>query len=306
MPGLCVSTNKEIVMAISATQVRELREATGLGMMACKKALEEADGDMEKAIESLRKQGQATAAKRAGKAAKEGKVSVLVEDGTALMYEVNSETDFVARNDDFVGFCEDLGTLLMKEKPASIEDAKALKSDQMGGQAVESKLMELVGKIGENISFRRFKIINADEASERLFTYIHGNGRIGVVVKLAADKAECLDSDAMKQLGKDVAMQVAAANPVAVNPEGLPQDLVAKEKDIYTTQAQSSGKPEKIWDRIVEGKLSKFYKEVALIEQAFIREPDISVTDRIKQTEKETGCSISVIEFGRYELGSEE
>jgi elongation factor Ts len=293
-------------MAISAAQVKELREATGLGMMACKKALEEADGDMQKAIESLRKQGQATAAKRAGKAAKEGKISVLVEGDTALMYEVNSETDFVARNEDFLGFCDALGALLMKEKPRDMDAVKDLRCDAMGGQTVEGKLMELVGKIGENISFRRFRVMSAEPETERIFTYVHGNGRIGVVVKISADKAECLDSDSMAQLGKDVAMQVAASNPISVRPEQLPEDLVAKEKEIYLTQAQSSGKPEKIWDRIVEGKLNKFYREVALVEQAFIRDPDISVTDRVKQTEKDTGCSISIIEFGRYELGSED
>jgi elongation factor Ts len=293
-------------MAISAAQVKELREATGLGMMACKKALEESDGDMQKAIESLRKQGQATAAKRAGKAAKEGKVSVLVEGDSAVMYEVNSETDFVARNEDFQGFCDALGALLMKEKPADMDAAKALSSEAMGGVSVEAKLMELVGKIGENISFRRFMLMTADTAAQRIFNYVHGNGKIGVLIKLAADKADCLDGEAMARLGKDLAMQVAASNPMAVKSDGLPQELVAKEKEIYLTQAQSSGKPEKIWDRIVEGKLSKFYKEVVLLDQAFIREPDISVTDRIKQTEKETGCSISVVAFGRYELGAEE
>ncbi|MFP4417818.1 MAG: translation elongation factor Ts [Chitinispirillaceae bacterium] len=293
-------------MAITASMVKELREKTGLGMMACKKALTETDGDMEKAIENLRKQGQATAAKRAGKAAKEGKVHVIIQENDALIYEVNSETDFVARNDDFLSFVEALGFLLMNKKPSDMDAAKALVAEDFGGQSVESKIMELVGKIGENISFRRFKILPVDKSKQRAFSYVHGNGRIGVVLTISSDKPEVLNSEAVEELGKDLAMQIAASNPLAISRDMVSQELVSKEREIFLTQAQTSGKPEKVWERIVDGKLSKFFKEVALLEQEYIKDTDLSVTDRIKQTEKETNSSLSVDGMIRFELGSEE
>ncbi|MFW6221849.1 MAG: translation elongation factor Ts [Fibrobacterota bacterium] len=293
-------------MAITASMVKELREKTGLGMMACKKALTETDGDMEKAIENLRKQGQATAAKRAGKAAKEGKVHVIIQENDALIYEVNSETDFVARNDDFLSFVEALGSLLMNKKPSDMDAAKALVAEDFGGQSVESKIMELVGKIGENISFRRFKILPVDKSKQRAFSYVHGNGRIGVVLTISSDKPEVLNSEAVEELGKDLAMQIAASNPLAISRDMVSQELVSKEREIFLTQAQTSGKPEKVWERIVDGKLSKFFKEVALLEQEYIKDTDLSVTDRIKQTEKETNSSLSVDGMIRFELGSEE
>ncbi len=291
-------------MEISASQVKELREKTGLGMMICKKALIESNGDMNLAIENLRKQGQATAARRAGKAVKEGKVTIVTEPSCGIVFEVNSETDFVARNEDFIDFVAKLGNLLIQEKPADIEAARKLTSPVFGGQTVENRLTELIGKIGENITFRRYSKMEANPANERLFSYLHGNGKIGVIVKVSADKE--LDSQAMADLGKDLAMQVTAANPMAANRECISADVIAKEKEIYFTQAQSSGKPEKIWDKIVEGKLAKFYQEVVLIEQAFIKTPDISVTDRIKEVEKLTGAKIKVLDFVRLELGSEE
>jgi elongation factor Ts len=292
-------------MAITASMVKELREATGLGMMACKKALEEADGNMDMAVENLRKQGQATAAKRAGKAAKEGRVAIDVEGSKALIYEVNSETDFVARNDDFVSFANELGTLLMANQPADMDSANALTSEAFGGNTVEAKLMELVGKIGEKISFRRFAILSLDEARQQAYTYVHGDGRIGVIVILSSDTPEALKSEAVASLGKDIAMQVAASNPMAIKRENVPAELVEKEREIYTTQAKSSGKPEKIWDRIVDGKLNKFFGEVTLVEQAFIKDPDIKVQQRVQQAEKEAGCTISIDDMVRYELGAE-
>jgi len=290
-------------MAITAAAVKELREKTGLGMMLCKKALTEADGDMEKAIENLRKQGQATMAKRAGKAAKEGAISISMNDTTAVMYEVNSETDFVARNDDFVSFSDTLGELLLGNLPADINAANELTSEAFGGQTVASKLLELTGKIGEKISLRRFAILKSD-SNQKIATYIH-NKKIGVMVTITCDKQEVLGSEAIVTLGKDIAMQIAASNPVAAGRDGVPSDVVAKEKEIYLTQAQSSGKPEKIWDKIVEGKLSKFFKQIVLLEQDFIRDPDITVTDRINQTAKELDASLSIAAYERFELGSE-
>jgi len=291
-------------MEINAGQVKELREKTGLGMMICKQALIEANGDMSLAIENLRKQGQTTAAKRAGKSVKEGKVTIVSDSSASIVFEVNSETDFVARNEDFIAFVDKLGTILLENKPADLESAKKLTSPLFGGLSVETRLTELIGKIGENITFRRYRKMDVNPTEERVFSYLHGNGRIGVLVKVKADKA--LDSEPMATLGKDLAMQVAAANPIAVDRESVNPEVIAKEKEIYQTQAQSSGKPEKIWGKIVEGKLEKFFQEFTLIEQAFIRNPDVNIKSRIHETEKETASKIKVLSFVRLELGAEE
>ncbi|MFP4012617.1 MAG: translation elongation factor Ts [Chitinispirillaceae bacterium] len=293
-------------MEITASQVKELREKTGLGMMVCKQALIDANGDMTLAIENLRKQGQATAAKRAGKAAREGKVSIVTDDNAAILYEVNSETDFVARNEDFVEFLDKLGKVLLANKPEDHAAALQITSDDFGGVTIENRVTELIGKIGENISFRRYHKIEADPSREKIFSYNHGNGKIGVLIKVAVEKQEALSSSELAELGKDLAMQIAAANPLAVEPSSIPQEIVAKEREIYLTQAQSSGKPEKIWDKIVEGKLAKYYQEVTLVEQNFIKAPDISVKARIGETAKALGTDIKVVSFARFELGAEE
>jgi elongation factor Ts len=292
-------------MEISAVQVKELREKTGLGMMICKQALQESKGDMKIAIENLRKQGQMTAAKRAGKAAKEGIVSIMTDTTSTILFEVNSETDFVARNDDFVSFVDKLGKLLLAKKPAAIEEARNLVMPDSGG-TVESRVTELIGKIGENLSFRRYRRIDINPATERVVTYVHGKGKIGVAVKISVDPPAARASEAVDLLGKDLAMQVAAANPIAPDRQSIPADIIAKEKEIYFTQVQSSGKPEKIWEKIVEGKLVKFYQEAVLIEQPFIRDPNTGVTDRIKAAEKEVNAQIKVVSFVRLELGAEE
>jgi elongation factor Ts len=292
-------------MEITAKMVSELREKTGLGMMMCKEALQKTGGNMEVAIEDLRKQGQMTATKRAGKAAKEGKVSVITTESFGLAYEVNCETDFVARNEDFLAFIQNLGTVLCDKKPSDIASASALKEAVFGNVTLDEKITELIGKIGEKLSFRRFVFENAIAGKERVFSYVHGNGKIGVLVKLSADKPEALSSDALAALGKDLAMQVAATNPIALNRDSFPKDLITKEKEIYLDVVKTSGKPEKIWDKIVEGKLSAFFEENALIEQKFIRDPEKKVVDRITEAGKETGATITALSFIRYELGAE-
>jgi elongation factor Ts len=293
-------------MNITAAQVQELREKTGVGMMQCKTALIESNGDTEKAIEILRKQGQATATKRAGKTAKEGKITILNEKTFSVMYEVNCETDFVARNDDFLSFIDETGKLLVAKKPASLQDAFALTSPAWGGRSINDRLVELIGKIGEKITFRRFSIVSADPSKERISSYIHGNGRIGVLVKLAIDKPEAVATENISVLGKDLAMQVAAANPIAVNRENVPAAVVEKEKEIYREQVKNSGKPEKIWDKIVEGKLNKFFEDTVLIEQQYIRDTEKRVKDRIAESAKAESCSITTVSFLRWDLGAEE
>ena len=293
-------------MDIKASQVIKLRESTGLGMMTCKKALIEADGDMEKAIDDLRKQGQMTAAKRAGRVAKEGKVSIVLKNSDALIYEVNSETDFVARNNDFLSFVENLGKIIIDKKPADLEKTMALTSPLFENQTVEAKTLEIIGKIGEKISLRRFKLMSTDPAKERVFPYIHGNGKIGVLVIMSSDNSELLDSPTIADLGKDLAMQITALKPIAVSRENVPKEIIEKEREIYLSQVKSSGKPEKIWDKIVEGKLNKFFKQTTLLEQEFIKDSEISVTDRINLVEKENNIKIGVSSFIRFELGVEE
>lgn len=296
-------------MEISAQVVKELREKTGLGMMLCKKALVESKGDMTLAIETLRKQGQSAAAKRAGKAAKQGKISIVSDPTTSIMYEVNSETDFVAKNDDFIGFVSNLGKMLLETKPGDIAEAKATTSELFGGLTAEAKLVELIAKIGENIAFRRYKKETANVPTEKIFSYVHGEGRIGVLVKLSCDSNAALSSPAFSDLGKDISMQVAASNPLSIDRQAIQRDFAAmieKEKEIYLTQAQSSGKPEKVLPKIVEGKLEKFYKDSALVDQPFIRDADRSVTDRIRDAEKAMQAQVTVVSFTRFELGAEE
>lgn len=293
-------------MEITAEKVKQLRETTGLGMMTCKKALTDAGGDMDKAIEDLRKQGETTAAKRAGKAAKEGKIAITIGSGKAIVYEVNCETDFVARNEDFLAFFDSLGTELLTQSPSDVQAALAMKSEAFGNNSVEEKITELMGKIGEKITFRRFAGIDFDAEKEGVFSYIHGNGKIGVVVRLAAESSDAIKSQAAADLGKDLAMQVAASTPIAVDRESVPADMVEKEREIYKTQAENSGKPEKIWDKIVEGKLNKYFGEICLLEQIFIKNTDQKVSDRIAEAEKAAGTKLKVVSFTRYELGSEE
>lgn len=290
--------------AITAAQVQELREKTGLGMMLCKKALTEADGNMEIAIENLRKQGQATMEKRAAKAAKEGCISILERDGLVALYEVNSETDFVARNDDFVSFSRTLGEILLTQRPSTVEEAAALRCDAFGGTSVSDCLLELTAKIGEKIGFRRF-VVAETSSTRKVFSYLHGT-RIGVVLTLECDNAQALVSEGAALLGKDLAMQIAASNPLGVSRESIPTETVAKEREIYLTQAQGSGKPEKIWEKIVEGKLAKFFGDVVLLEQPFIKEPDVSVQKRIDAAGKECSCTFKPVTFTRFELGAGE
>jgi len=289
-------------MEITASMVMELRAATGLGMMDCKKALAEANGNMEVAIDSLRKKGQATAAKRADKEAKEGKVSIASDATATVVYETNSETDFVSRNDDFVYYTKAIGEILLANKPSDLEAALAIKSDKFGGMSIQEKTLELVGKIGEKISLSRFAIVSP-KFGEKLFSYVHGDGKIGVLVLLSSDKADALNSLATEELGKDLAMQIAAAKPLSVDKSGVPADFIAKEREISLEQVKNSGKPEAMWEKIVDGKMSKLYKQVVLLEQEFIKNPDITVEAKINDVAKAVGAQLKVLSFVRYELG---
>ncbi|MEZ5482908.1 MAG: translation elongation factor Ts [Porticoccaceae bacterium] len=263
--------------AISASLVKELRERTGLGMMECKKALVEADGDIDKAIEDLRKSSGMKAAKKAGRTAADGVVSIKIADDNSygVLVEVNSETDFVARDEGFLAFVSDV---VAKAFAGKVTDVAALKD-----LVVEAR-QALVQKIGENISVRRVEVMEGPVVG----AYVHGNNRIAVLVALSAADGE---------VAKDVAMHVAAVNPQVVKPEDMPAEAVEKEKEIYAAQARESGKPEEIIEKMIIGRMSKFLAENSLVEQAFVKDPEIKVGKLVKDAGAE------ILAFTRFEVG---
>ncbi|ABC31926.1 translation elongation factor Ts [Hahella chejuensis KCTC 2396] len=264
--------------AISASMVKELRERTGLGMMECKKALVEAEGDIEKAIEDLRKSSGMKAAKKAGRVSADGVVAVKVSDDNsyAVVVEVNSETDFVARDENFLGFVGDVVGAAFDKKSA---DVAALMES-----GLEEKRQALVQKIGENINVRRASMLSSDVVG----AYVHGNNRIAVLVALNGGNAE---------LAKDIAMHIAAVNPQFVSRDDVSDEVIAKEREIYKAQADQSGKPAEIVDKMVDGRINKFLAEISLLEQAFVKDPDVKVGDLVKK------AGAQVVAMVRYEVG---
>ena len=260
----------------SASDVKDLREKTGAGMMDCKKALQECEGNMEKAIDWLREKGIAKAAKKESRIAAEGLCQIKTEGNVAVMVEVNSETDFVAKNPEFTGFVDYLVDMIINNDVNTIEDVTALED---GGETVGDKLVALTAKIGEKLSFRRFeKVTKADD--EVFGTYKHLGGKIGTIIVLKGGTEE---------VAKDVAMQAAAMNPIALVREDVPADVVEKEKHFITEEVKKTaeGKPEAVIEKMVVGKLEKFFKEVVLVEQAFIKENKISIAQYVKDNNAE-------------------
>ena len=284
-------------MAFTAKDVQNLREKTGCGMMDCKKALTDANGDMDKAVELLREKGLAAAAKKAGRIAAEGVVCAIVDEAKKVgaIIEVNSETDFVAKNADFNAFVEACAKTVIEANPA---DMAALMASKISGgsDTVEEALREKILTIGENLKIRRFERYEGD-----IITYIHGGGRIGVMVQFEAPAVA--SKDEFKTYAKDVAMQIAAVSPTYVAKEDVPAEVVEKEKEILTVQAMNEGKPANIAEKMVMGRIGKYYKEVCLLEQPFVKNGDISVGQFTKDTAKELGGDIKVVKFVRYEKG---
>ena len=282
-------------MAFTAKDVAALREKTGCGMMDCKKALTETDGDMEKAVEFLREKGLAAAAKKAGRIAAEGVVAAVVckDCNTGVLIEVNSETDFVSKNEDFQNFVKNCGMAVITSGANTLEELLAAKYDE--GSTVEEMLREKILTIGENIKIRRF-----EKYTGVIETYIHGGGRIGVMCNFDTD---CADKPGFTELAKDICMQIAAANPSYLSKEQVPADVLEKEKEILMAQAINEGKPANIAEKMVMGRIGKFYKENCLLEQAFVKDPDQSVAKHIAAVAKELGGKIEVIGFVRYEKG---
>ncbi len=277
--------------------VKELREMTDAGMMECKKALVEADGDMDKAVDVLRTRGLAAAAKKAGRATNEGTVmTVVAEDAkSAAVVELNCETDFVGMNEKFKAYAEKLGCAALAANAADVE---ALKAASYEGESVEDILTDAIHVLGENIQLPRATTVAAGGVA----TYIHGGGKIGVVVTFDVEGIDPA-SEGFQTYGRDVAMQVAAASPVAATRESVPAEVVEHEKAIYKAQAAESGKPENIQEKMATGRLEKFYKENCLTEQAFVKNPDQTVNQYTEEAAKNLGGSIKVTGFVRWALG---
>lgn len=287
---------------ITAKMVKELREATGAGMMECKKALTEAEGDFEKAVDVLRTHGLAKAAKKAGRATNEGRVNVAVCKNDArkgAVVEVNCETDFVALTDKFQDYCDTFTRAVVHNNPATVDE---LLESEYEGEKVGDALTEAIHIIGENMQISNFKRLEID-GTGALVPYIHMNGRIGVLVGFTFDNEATATDERFLAMGKDVAMQIAATNPVSLDKESVPADICEHEFEIYKAQAAESGKPENIQEKIATGRMEKFYKENCLVEQEFVKDPDITVGAYIAKCAKEIGDDIKVVSFARIELG---
>ena len=266
---------------ITAALVKELREITGAGMMDCKKALVECEGDKDKAIDYLREKGIAKAAKKAGRIASEGVVAAASNGSTACIVEVNSETDFVAKNENFQNLVKKIAEHIVATKPA---DMDALNASELDGKTVADVMTEAVASIGEKLSLRRFEVYTSEDG--KLATYIHMGGKIGVIVELSGGADE---------LGKDVAMQIAAAKPQCIGRDDVDADALAHEREVLRKQALEEGKPEKIVEKMVDGRINKYYKEVCLVEQEFVKDSDKTIKDIL--------AGVEVRRFARFEMG---
>lgn len=284
---------------VTAKMVKELRERTGAGMMDCKKALTETDGDMEKAVEFLREKGLAAAAKKAGRVAAEGLVTTyLSEDNkTAVALEVNCETDFVSINESFVEFTNSIAKQIATSDVKDVEELLEAKYIADENVTVKEALTALIAKIGENMNIRRFEKLTIDNGV--INGYVHGEGRIGVLVELGCEK----ESDILMPLAKDIAMQVAAANPLFLDETSVDEEALDKEREIYRAQALNEGKPEKIVEKMVEGRVKKYLKEVCLIDQVWVKNSDYTIKKLLEEKSKEVGSTITLCKFVRFERG---
>ena len=275
-------------MAISAKDVKKLRDMTGAGMMDSKRALQEADGDFDKAVDLLRKKGQKVAAKRADREANQGLVVTKIADDqkTGIIVEVNCETDFVARNEEFAGFADDVASVILAALPADRDALMALAFK--AGRTVGEALSDLTGKIGEKLDIRRFAVMTSDDG--QVISYIHPGARLGVLVDLKGNGS-------LETTGRDVAMQVAALNPIATHREEVPQEIQDKEMDIAREAARNEGKPEHILDRIAQGKLERYFKDHVLVEQPFVKDASVTVKEVLQRD------NAAVRTFIRFALG---
>ncbi len=287
--------------AITAKMVNELRSKTGAGMMECKKALVETDGNFDEAIKVLREKGLGKADKKAGRIAAEGVVDIYVEGSTAAMIEVNAETDFVAKNDTFKAFVKGILKVLVEKKPATVEELKALPYDA-DFETVEAKLKDMIFTIGENMNIRRFVLVDGITS-----TYIHGGGIAGVIVKFEADEAVAAKPE-FAEFAKNICLQIAAGTPPTyVNKEDVPASVLAEEKEILMAQIKNdeknANKPEQIIAKMVEGRIGKFYEKACLVEQIYVKDDSMTIGKYVAATAKELGGSIKIDSFVLYEKG---
>jgi elongation factor Ts len=284
--------------SITAQMVKELRERTGAGMMDCKAALQETAGEMEPAVDLLRKKGLAKAVKKAGRVAAEGLIGVALEAQKGVVVEVNSETDFVARNELFQGLVKMIANVALTVGP----DVEKIKAAKVGNITIETAIADNVAKIGENMTLRRAEELSVGKGV--VASYVHssvdeGLGKIGVLVALESSGKP----DELKRFGRMVAMHIAASNPQAIDPSGLDPEVVRREKEVLADKFKSQGKPANIIDKIVESGLKTFYKEVCLLDQEYVHEPDKNVAHAIKEAEGKVGAAIKLTGFARYKLG---
>ena len=280
----------------TAKDVQMLRKRTGVGMMDCKAALEEAEGDIEEAIKILRKKGAAKAAKKADRIAAEGVVASKIVGDFGAIVEINSETDFVAKNERFKKFADRILDVILENKPKNLEELKNLKMPDESNFTVEKALQEEILTIGENIKIRRFSCLQGN-----LISYVHGNGTIAVLVKFN-DEANIKDEKFI-EFGKNIAMQIAASNPQYLNSSEIPEKVLNEEKEIFKQQIVNSGKPENIVDKIVQGQINKFYKEVSLLDQEYVKDSSLTVRQYCKNFSKEVSKNIEIIKFERKKKG---
>lgn len=280
---------------ISAQAVKELREKTGAGMMDCKKALTQAEGDLEKAIDILREKGLASAAKKSGRVAAEGVIATYVSDDlkNASIIELNCKTDFVSANEAFVSLANDIAKTVAENNVDSLEAVKAL---PYGDATIQDAITALIAKLGENMNLRRYEKMEAPAGL--VSSYIHMGGKIGVLVQVDAENA----TQEVSNVAKDVAMHVAALNPQFLDNSSVDADTIEREREIYRVQALNEGKPEKIVDKMVDGRINKFFKEVCLVNQMFVKNPDLSIEAFVKEESKKHG-NIKLVKFVRFEKG---
>lgn len=285
--------------AVTSAMVKELRERTNAGMMDCKKALVNSDGDMDKAIDWLREKGLAQAAKKASRVAAEGVVTQYVTPCgcTGVIVEVNCETDFVAKTDNFMNFANNVAKHIAMANPADLDELLAQKFVDDESKTIADLISEATVAIGEKISVRRFARYETEGV---VSTYIHMGGKVGVMVEVATDAK---DNEAVKEFAHDLALQIAAAKPEAVRREEVDATKLEKEKEIQRAKALEAGKPEKIVDRIVEGQIEKYYKEVCLLDQQFVKDGDKTIKGLMAEVAKAAGCTLDVVRFARFERG---
>lgn len=283
-------------MAISASMVRDLREKTSAGMLDCKKALEETNGDFNAAVEWLRVKGLASASKKSDRLASEGMVSATVVGNTGVLVEINSETDFVAKNDAFKAYVKTVAEHIAKANPVPADVATLSTQKLPNGQTIGDSLKETIAKIGENLVLRRFARY---DAKDLVHSYVHGDGKIGVLVELATTKK----GDEARTLANDICLHIAAMNPISLSIDQVPADIVSKERDVLKAKNLEQGKKPEMIDKIVEGQIRKFLAENCLLEQAFVKNPDVNVKGYIQEVAKKSGDTIELKRFTRFELG---